>query len=216
VKTKLISVVGVLAVLLIVLIMTGCPAAAAGGGPAITITLAPPTATTSSFVQISSTTGATIYYTVALNGATPATPTTSSEIYNGSNADLYVYGNVDVAVSAFNSQNSAVATQTFPAASITPFSIAAASTGVSFSLNGSSYVINLATPQQINFSPTSGWWCVYPSSAPSPVTIAETSSYFVIPQPDWNNYYTVVFMNASTPAAATIYLQVSNVYVPKT
>jgi hypothetical protein len=188
--------------------------------PAVpTFTLASPTTTTSSFVQISSTTGATIYYTVALNGATPAAPTTSSEIYNGSNADLYVYGNVNVAVSAFatmNSQNSTVATQTFQAASITPFSIAAASTGVSFSLNGNSYVINLATPQQINFTPASGWWCVYPSSAPSPVTIAETSSYFVIPQPDWNNYYTVVFMNASTPAAATIYFQVSNVYVPKT
>ena len=192
------------------------PAAA----PAVpTFTLAPPTSTTSSFVQISSTTGATIYYTVALNGATPATPTTSSEIYNGSNADLYVYGNVNVAVSAFatmNGQNSAVTAQTFQSSSITPFSIAAASTGVSFSLNGNSYGIDLTTPDHINFTPSSGWWCVYPSSAPAPATIAETSSYFVIPLQDLNIPYTVGFMNASTPAAATIYFQVSNVYVSKT
>jgi len=193
------------------------PAAAPPAVPTFTLVL--PTSITSSFVQMSSTTGATIYYTVALNGATPATPTTSSEIYNSNNADLYVYGNVNVAVSAFatmNSQNSTVATQTFTAASITPFSIAAASTGVSFSLNGNSYGIDLTTPDHINFTPSSGWWCVYPSSAPAPATIAETSSYFVIPLQDLNIPYTVGFMNASTPAAATIYFQVSNVYVSKT
>jgi hypothetical protein len=213
-KSKVISVVAVLAEFLAVLIIAGCPMAAAGGGPAVpTITLVPPTSTTSSTISLSSTAGTTIYYT--LDGSMP---TTSSTVYSSS-SPIYVYGNVNVTVKAFaavNGQDSGIASQTFTTSSITPFSVAASSTpytAVSFSINGYSFVITPTITSYITFSapnqldPSGDSWSCLIMGALS----AESGSEFYI---ESGGIHTVQFFNAGTLASATIYFEVTNVYTP--
>jgi len=169
---------------LAVITLTGCPTPSGVAPSDPAITLGPPSGATSSRVFISSTAGATIYYTT--DGSTP---TASSAQYS---TPIYVYGNVPVTVSAFaaaNGQNSGTATQTF--SSIVPASIAAAIPPVppeQVAFNGIQIVAFWDAAEQIltidfpvpSFLNDSNWACLIGGVAPASTSTTNVASGQVI------------------------------------
>jgi hypothetical protein len=188
----------------------------------VEFTIVPSTYFTSASIQPYSTLGATIYYTVGTGASMPAIPTTSSEVYSGNNADLYAYGNVSITVSAFATMNSfttAIATQTFAAASFNLFSYAEPAAPTSFQLNGMSFGIYNSVANEIGFidynSGSPNWSCSIDGGTTwvAGVLVSANTYQFAEPVggPD-----SVLFKNVSpaTPVtSATIYFQVTNITV---
>jgi hypothetical protein len=178
------AVLAVFAAVLAVIGLTGCPTPSGVAPSDPTITLGPPSGATGSRVFISSTAGATIYYTT--DGSAP---TTSSATYS---TPIYVYGNVPVTVNAFaaaNGQNSGTTTQTF--SSIFPFSAAATIYPVpaeQVAFNGILITAFWDPPEQnltIDFPPSSflddpNWTCSIGGIAPASTSTANLASGQVV------------------------------------